>query len=342
MKCSPYGSRRRFSSLTLLRGLSAVGLLALNSCAGVQSALDPSGPIAGEIAALWWGMFWAAVAIFTLVLGLLLYAVLPHPVSRRQVQPMRMVVLGGIALPVAALSVLLPFGFYVGNGATAPLPNEAVTIRVTGRQWWWDIEYVDEEGRRGFTTANEIYIPVGKPVEIFLTSADVIHSLWLPRLAGKLDLIPGHTNRLVLEADRPGIFRGQCAEYCGIAHAKMALYAVALPPDEFASWAERQVERAVNKKEGMVVEGQALFSANGCPLCHTVRGHQAFGQQGPDLTHVGSRKTIGAGLLDNTRDNIALWIARNDDLKPGNRMPDYGHLDRKTRLAIAAYLESLR
>lgn len=325
-------------------GLGRAGLIApafvVAGCEGLQSALDPLGPAAREISVLWWVMFAGAVLIFALVLGALLYALYGRG-GRERIAPMHLIVGGGIVLPVVTLSILVPFNVNVASDVATPATDEMLTIRVQGRQWWWDIEYDDAASGVSFRTANELWLPLDRPVELILTSADVIHSLWLPRLAGKLDLIPGRTNRLVVEADTPGVFRGQCAEFCGMAHAKMSLYAVAVPPERYAQWAEKQQSAARRPRQQATREGAGLFRANGCPLCHAVRGQAAWGRVGPDLTHVGSRMTIGAGLLDTSRDNLALWIGHNSALKEGNRMPDYADLGPGTREAIAAYLESL-
>jgi cytochrome c oxidase subunit 2 len=240
------------------------------------------------------------------------------------------------------LSILLAFGLRLGSSTYADLPPEAPTVRVQGQQWWWEVEYLGSDSTQSFTTANEIYLPVGQPVELLLSSKDVIHSFWVPRLAGKQDLIPGRVNRLVVEAHEPGVFRAQCAEFCGLAHTQMALYVVAVPPEEFEDWAERQRAPAELPETEAETRGAAAFVGNGCALCHAIRGQNAWGEVGPDLTHVGSRLTIGAGLVANTVDNLATWIARNHEMKPGNRMPSYTHLDADTRLALGAYLESLK
>ena len=328
--------RRRYARSPL----PAASAIFVAGCGGLQSALDPIGPSAREIAVLWWIMAAGSALVFALVLGFLLYALYGRN-GRRRIKPMQLILGGGIVLPVVVLSILVPFNIKVASGVTAPAEPGTLTIRVHGRQWWWDIEYDDGTPGGSFTTANELYLPVGEPVELVLTSADVIHSLWLPRLAGKLDLIPGRTNRLLVEADAAGILRGQCAEFCGVGHTRMALYAVAVPPGRYREWAERQRSPAPEPAGDLARDGARLFAANGCPLCHAVRGHDAWGRLGPDLTHVGGRMTIGAGLLDTTPANLALWIARNDAVKPGNLMPDYADLDPAVREAIAAYLDGL-
>lgn len=330
------------ASRTCTRGTVLLCLvLLLTGCDGSQSALDPSGPAAREIAILWWIMLAVAAGILLLVVVLLLFPFLRAREKRWTPSPQRMIVIGGIIFPVVTLSILLPFGINVGSSMNAVLPEEALTIRINARQWWWEVEYLGPDSRPAFTTANEIYLPVGQPVELILNSADVIHSFWLPRLAGKRDLIPGQTNRLVIEAEEPGVYRGQCAEYCGESHALMSFFAVAVTSDEFGEWAANQQSPQPAETRSHH-PGATLFRANGCGLCHAVRGHDSLGQTAPDLTHVGSRLTIAAGTLDNTPRNIALWLAHNNDVKPGNRMPEYEHLNLGDRLAIADYLESLK
>ena len=334
-------SRRGTPDLGVLAAALSPALV-LVACSGQQSALQPAGPGARDAAILWWAMFAGGVVIFALVLALLLYAVLRTPERRRPISIDHMVVGGGIALPVVALSILLAFGLRMGSSTYADLPPDGLSLRIDGRQWWWKVQYLGEDSRLAFTTANEVYLPVGAPVELLLGSNDVIHSLWVPRLAGKQDLIPGRVNRLVVEAEEPGVFRAQCAEFCGLAHTKMALYFIAVSPDEFQEWAERQRAPAALPRTEAETRGAAAFASNGCALCHAVRGHGAWGEVGPDLTHIGSRRTIGAALVANTAENVATWIARNHEMKPGNQMPSYTHLDADTRRAIAIYLESLK
>lgn len=326
----------------MMRRVAPLLGIALAGCEGVQSAIAPTGPIAREIAALWWGMLIASALIFALVLVLLLYAVFSGSKRRQNLRPKRLIYAGGIALPVITLSALMPIGVRVGSGATAASTPDTIRIHVIGHQWWWDVEYDLRGGpATRFASANEIVIPTGEPVELILHSRDVIHSLWIPKLAGKLDLIPGRVNRLMIEADAEGVYRGQCAEYCGIAHAQMALHAVAVSRDAFDAWAERQLQPAPPPEDEMTAEGAMLFHATGCALCHTVRGTGAWGRAGPDLTRVGSRYAIGSGALVNTPENVAWWIAYNDSIKPRNRMPEYRDLSLDTRMKIALYLETL-
>ena len=205
-------------------------------------------------------------------------------------------------------------------------------IEVIGEQWWWRVRYLDGAGRPEFETANEIRIPGGQPVLLELKSADVIHSFWVPALAGKLDMIPGRTNRLRLLAARAGEYRGQCAEYCGGPHAFMAFFVIAEEEPAFEAWAANQRAPAGQDSD--------LFLRQ-CGACHTVRGTAAAGKLGPDLTHVGSRKTIGAALLPMNRGALAGWIASSQHLKPGNLMPSFQRLSGEELRGLASYLESL-
>jgi cytochrome c oxidase subunit 2 len=217
-----------------------------------------------------------------------------------------------------------------------------MTISVTARMWWWEIHYRDPAGGREIATANEIRIPVGRTVYLGLNAADVIHSLWVPALAGKRDMIPGRVTGLTLRADKPGVYRGQCAEYCGAQHAHMALHVVALAPAEFDAWLARQAQAAATPLEALPVRGRAVFLEQRCQSCHTIRGVAEGAHLGPDLTHVGSRLEIGAGLLRNHRGALAGWIADPQALKPGVFMPAATGIDGESLRALAAYLEQLR
>jgi cytochrome c oxidase subunit 2 len=203
----------------------------------------------------------------------------------------------------------------------------ALRIHITAEQWWWRVRYP------GFETANEIRIPAGQPVELVLSSADVIHSFWVPTLAGKVDMVPGRENRLRVRAERAGEYRGQCAEYCGGPHGLMAFFVVALESSDFEAWTSHQQRPAT--------ASNVLFTSL-CAACHTVRGTSAAGTRGPDLTHLASRRTIAAGLLPRNEGTLAAWIASSQHLKPGNLMPSFGMLAGDELRSLAAYLESLR
>lgn len=338
----------------LLALLPAV--LALAGCEGVQSALEPQGPEAGRIALLADVLFAGAAAILLLVVVLTGLALYGPPALRRRLAVHRLVVIGGIVFPVVTVSVLLVYGLLLmrvgaddpGRAATAAAGAPAgegggapIRIAVIGEQWWWRVVYQEADGR-SFETANEIRIPVGRTIELELSSADVIHSFWVPKLAGKLDMIPGRTNRMRLAADTPGVSRGQCAEYCGGAHALMAFEVVALPEAEFASWLADAAGPAGEPEDAQQERGRELFLGAGCGGCHTIRGTPADGTIGPDLTHVGGRLSLAAGILPNSPEAFADWIVDNQHIKPENRMPPFDLLGEAEVAALAAYLSSLR
>lgn len=319
--------------------LGFASILLLCGCQGVQSSLDAKGPHAAVIADIGWAMFGGATAILLLVMALAAYAIWRVPEKRAALPANMLIAAGGIALPVVTLSALLAYGVYAMAGLRIAPEASPVRIEVTGHRWWWEVHYRANDGTT-ITTANEIHIPAGKPVTVFLRSADVIHSFWVPSLAGKIDLVPGRTNHIVLQADRPGVFRGQCAEYCGAQHARMAFHVVAQTPADFASWLDRQAAPARAPADDIALRGQSAFSAH-CASCHTVRGLSTARERGPDLSHVGSRQFLAAGTLPNTAASLADFIARSQSIKPGNGMPSHAHLGEETVAAIARYLEGL-
>jgi cytochrome c oxidase subunit 2 len=282
---------------------------------------------------------WIGAALVTLLVSALIIA--PF-VRRRETMAHRRLFLwgGGVALPLVTLLVLVPWVLRVGEGTRAPTPRNAVSVEVTGHLYWWEMSYRVAGDARA-ATANELRIPVGEPVELLLRADDVIHSFWVPRLAGKTDTIPGRTNRMVIQADQPGWYRGQCAEYCGGQHALMAFDVVALPRPEFDAWLANLSGAAATPASPLLREGKALFVSLGCGACHAVRG-VAQGRLGPDLSNVGARRTIAAGTLPGGVGNIAAWIASAQHLKPGNLMPSYDRLEGPQLRALAAYLASLQ
>jgi cytochrome c oxidase subunit II len=329
-------------------GLFKIGLLIVlinlsllwAGCGGAdhsQSALHPAGSAAERIAWLWWFMFIVLAAVFVIVMALLFVAVFRPRTAEREPPPLgnKFIIVSAIVLPSFVLVVLLIFSIRASLDLRAPA--EGFPIRVIGHQWWWEVQYYEH----GFTTANEIHIPVGQPVIFELTSMDVIHSFWVPNLGGKMDLVPGHTNRLSLHAVRPGVFRGQCAEFCGLQHALMAFVVVAVPKEEFDSWLEQQQKPAPVPATLERQRGQQVFFEAACNNCHAIAGTAADGRIGPDLTHIGSRRSIGAGILPNNRGNLSGWIANPQPLKPGNRMPA-SFLPPDDLHALVSYLESLK
>jgi cytochrome c oxidase subunit 2 len=316
----------------------AIALSAVAGCGGEQSALAGLGPVASRITLLTWIMFIAAASI-TVFICLLIAIAIAGPASwRRKLAGEKIVVWGGIVFPVATLSVLLLYGFSILKaGEQLVRADNPVHISVVGEQWWWRVVYRHGDGRTT-ESANEVRIPVGRPVEIELSTADVIHSFWLPTYAGKVDMVPGRINRLHFIADKPGVVRGQCAEYCGGAHALMAFYAVAMAPADYDAWLakERADARPAARKAG-----ERLFLASGCGGCHTVRGTPAGGKVGPDLTHVGGRISLGAGILPNNPENFARWIGRHQQLKPDNLMLPFDFFSESELHALSAYLDGL-
>jgi cytochrome c oxidase subunit 2 len=247
---------------------------------------------------------------------------------------------GGVILPVVVLSALLTYSFLLAREQVA-VSGDGLRIEVIGKQWWWEVRYFPPGADEPVIGANEVRLPAGQPVEVSLRATDVIHSFWIPNLAGKTDMIPGSVNRMVIQADAPGEFRGQCAEYCGGPHALMAFYAVAMAPDDFAAWLEREARPARTPEEPFLVEGRELFLASGCGACHTIRGIAAEGELGPDLTHVGGRRSLAAGILPNNVGTIAGWIADPQRIKPNNKMPAFNTFSGEELRALAAYLASL-
>ena len=302
-----------------------------------QSMLHPASSASAHIAWLWWVLFGVCTAVFVAVLILLAIAIRPRTAQAAEHSPVgsKFIVVCGIVLPAFVLFGLLMVTLRAQ--VALKMPATEVTIRVTGHMWWWEVEYPE----LGIVTANEIHIPVGQPVRVELVAADVIHSLWVPNLQGKMDLLPDKINVTWLAAERPGIFRGQCAEYCGVQHALMGLVVVALPQNEFQQWIAARQQPPEPAESALVQRGREVFFESTCHNCHSIVGSQAVGIRGPDLTHLASRQTIGAGLLPNHRGNLSGWISNPQALKPGNLMP-YTHIGSEDFHALIAYLESLK
>ena len=330
-----------------MRTASAILLLAplVGGCGGIQSAIDPAGPEAARIAVLWWVLFGGAVAIMVWVMAFTALALFGRDGWRQRLAAERTVVACGIVVPMVALTALLTWGLLLmrGDASFAEPRNaqpRAPRITVVGEQWWWRVVYETADGRR-VESANEVRIPTGEAMTIALQTADVIHSFWVPSLAGKLDMIPGRTNVISLSADRAGISRGQCAEYCGGAHALMAFNVVAMAPEDFARWLATEAGPAEAPEGEAEAAGRGLFMANGCGACHAIRGTEAAGTIGPDLTHLGGRTSLAAGIMSNNADAIARWIADNQHIKPENRMPGYPIFSEDQLAAMAQYLAGL-
>lgn len=305
-----------------------------------QSALDTAGQEAERIAELFYWMVGGGLVIWLAVVSLAIYAYVQHkPLHRKGAR--LLIVGGGVVFPTLVLTGLLAYGLSLLPFFLAPAPKGALRIQVTGYQWWWRVRYRPATGQP-VELANELRLPVGAPVELLLDSGDVIHSFWIPALGGKMDMIPGHQTRLRLEPTRTGTFRGACAEYCGTSHAWMAFPVVVQEVSEFERWLAEQAEPAVPPPEPLAARGAQSFIANGCGACHTLRGTSADGVLGPDLTHVGSRLSLGAGRLENEPEDFSEWVAHTEDVKPGVLMPAFHMLPREQLLALSTYLESLK
>lgn len=332
------------------RRLAAVlSALPLTGCEGAQAVLSPAGHSAARIAELWWFMFALGGAVWLIVVALAVYVlyrkgaqVSDGPIAQRTEGDAHRVrwVIAGTAATLVILLMVFTYSLLTGRSIQALATSQPLTIEVIGHQWWWEVRYIDPIPGRRFETANEVRIPVGEPVRVQLRSQDVIHSFWVPNLAGKTDLIPGRTNTMWIRADEAGIYRGQCAQFCGLQHANMALMVVAEPPAEYAAWAERQLQPARTPQAPVEQRGAEVFATTGCVLCHAVRGTPARANLGPDLTHVASRLTLAAGILPNTLGHLGGWIGNPQVIKPGNRMPRVP-LEAEEFRALLAYLQSL-
>jgi cytochrome c oxidase subunit II len=312
-------SRDGYRNISYFKFISVVPAhTVLAGCGGPQSALDPAGPGAAPIAQAWWIMFWGGLIVLAGMTALGLCAVYRRkPGQRRQGGEKFFLLGGGLVFPIAVLAALLFYGIRSGDALIAfPGEKETLQIELRAHQWWWEFRYPDGPGGYLYS-ANELRMPAGRPVDILISSGDVIHSFWLPRLGGKLDAIPGHVNVLRLQADRPGEFYGQCAEFCGAQHSRMLLYARAHDEAGFRDYLDNL--RGSGETPGPS-RGQTLFNEQ-CALCHSLNPRGQGDEPGPNLADLRQRKWLGAGTLINDRANLARWIADHQTLKPGNRMP---------------------
>ena len=330
--------RRGFDAYLLV---TPTGALLLAGCGGPQSALDPAGRGAAHIADLFWWMTVGSVLIWLAVIALALYAARARPEVHSRRRANLLIIGGGAVIPTVVLAGLLIYGLALTPDLLAPAPEGSLKVAVTGEQWWWRVRYLPPGGEP-VELANEIRLPVGERVEFSLQSPDVIHSFWIPALGGKIDMIPGRVNRLTLEPTRTGVFRGACAEYCGTSHALMSFSVVVLEKEDFTRWLAHQAGPAQEPAAPQAAHGRELFHANGCGACHAIRGTAADGAVGPDLTHVGGRVSLGAGILPNEPEGFVGWIARTEEVKPGVHMPAFGMLPPEDLRALAVYLEGLQ
>jgi cytochrome c oxidase subunit 2 len=331
-------------------------LIFLTSCAGVQqSAVDAAGTQADHIQHLWFSFLAILTTIFVIVIAFTVLALMrrhrgieQEPLERVHIPSgateQKLTRTVGVAT-VATIVILL--GLLIASVSTGrAISNlagrkDGMTIEVTGNQWWWYVRYLNDDASQIVVTANEIHIPVGRPVQIRGTSNDVIHSFWVPNLHGKRDLIPSRVTDEWIQADHPGRYRGQCAEFCGMQHAHMALWVVADTPDEFEKWKQRQLQPAIEPTTPDTQLGQQVFFKYACVYCHTISGTSAAGQVAPDLTHLASRFTIAAGTLPNTKGNLAGWIVDPQNIKPGNHMATL-NIKPEELQPLVDYLETLQ
>jgi len=326
-----------YQSQSARRWFTVALLFVLSGCHSDhnQSMLHPASSASAHIAWLWWFLFAVCTAVFVVVMALTWVAIRkPREAESRPGWKNGFIVVGGAIIPAIILVIILFAS--LGVQKALRLPETNLTIEVIGHKWWWEVVYPDER----IITANEIYIPVGEPVRLELSSADVIHSLWIPNLQGKTDMLPDKVNVTWIEADRAGTFRGQCAEYCGVQHALMRLVVVALPREEFDAWVQARQQPVVAPTEAVLQRGREVFFAADCNNCHTIADVQATTKRGPDLTHIGTRRTLAAGVLPNNRGNLTGWISNPQAIKPGNLMPRT-HLESEDLHALVEYLESL-
>jgi cytochrome c oxidase subunit 2 len=314
-------------------------LVVLAACGNERSpsVLDPQGSEAKTLAGVWWLMFAMAAVVYAVVAALILVAVL----RGRRRDPVTagfndnaFVVIGGLVVPLAILLVIAVATVKTTTETRQADPGE-LRIDVRAHDWWWEVRYPTT----GIVTANEIHVPVGQPIAVHLTTRDVIHSFWVPQLAGKLDAVPGQRNVLQFMAERAGVYRGECAEFCGIQHANMNFLVVAESPTRFGQWQQTQTRDADLPTDDEVAMGRLVFEREACAGCHTIRGTSAIGTLGPDLTHVGGRRTIGAATVPNTTANLTSWISDSQSIKPGNKMPPFA-LSADDLRALVAYLQA--
>jgi cytochrome c oxidase subunit 2 len=330
--------------------LSIGAVAVLTSCSGAQSPLAPAGEQADRLYALLSLMTWVCGAMYVLVLGFLGWSLWrarrrlagddPPTIEPRDAGLRRSLALWS-AIIVVGLIILAAASFLADRGLAQARDRSALDIRITGHQWWWRIEYRDPGSGLWIETANELHLPANRTARLALGSADVIHSFWVPNVAGKMDVIPGRANALDVTPHRIGWFRGQCAEFCGAQHAHMAFDVKVESPQDFAAWLATQGRPALAPTDAMLLRGMAIVTGGQCAMCHVVRGTPAGGRPGPDLTHVGSRRSIAAGTLPMNRGALQGWIAQPQALKPGTMMPPVA-LEPADADAVSRYLESLK
>lgn len=324
------------------QGRAAIAIVLLvvpAGCSGRQSVLDPAAVDSEALLRLFVVMLAGAVVLWLAINGAFFFVtrLRREKMSRRVAETL--IIVGGIVFPTVVLATLLGYGLSMMPDQRAA--GDGLTIRVKAEQWWWRVEYWPEGAEAPVVSANEIRLPAGRRTEVVLRSESVIHSFWVPALGGKMDMFPGRETRLSLAPSKPGIYRGQCAEFCGASHALMAFDAVVMAESEFAAWLEHEAGPAQAPEGKPAERGAEIFAREGCGACHAVRGTRARGNVGPDLTHVGSRHSLAAGTLGTDAEDFARWVGAAQSIKPEVEMPSFDHLSEAELLALGSYLEGL-
>ena len=338
----------------LIAAALASASLCLDAYGQNQSALDAAGIQAQRLEHLWWVFFYICIGVYVVVMAVLLSALFKRKTPEGDIGPdvkpdqarekrAGVVVKSAVGMTAVVILALMIMSFHtgraIGSQQYAPRP---LTLKITGSQWWWFIEYFDNaDPSKNIRTANELHLPVGRTVQVEFTSTDVIHSFWVPNLHGKIDLIPNYPTTFFFQPDKEGVYAGQCAEFCGYQHAKMRFTVYVHSQADFDAWANAQRQTPAAPPDSALQRGQQIFLTSTCTQCHSVQGTPANGSVGPNLTHVASRKYIAAGSLQNTNENLRKWITDPQAIKPGNRMPMHTYSD-EDLTSLVTYIESLK
>src|SRR5436305_6634365 len=334
-----------------ISGLGSAVALFVAQFTGEHNSLHPAGPQASDIEWLYWVIFWITFVAFVLMIAGFARAAARNRTQATEMLPIMSdpegdrratwAVSSAVAITVLTLFAVLFMSVITGKKVEGRTSTNPITIQITGHQWWWEVQYPSPQADQTITTANEIHIPVGRPVVILTSSADVIHSFWAPSINGKRDLLPGYSSAFWIQIDQPGVYHGQCAEFCGMQHAHMGFSIIAEHDDAFEAWKAQQLKPAKDPTDTEAVHGREVFLTHACVMCHTIRGTDAGSRFGPDLTHIASRGMIAAETLPNTRGALAGWIVDPQSTKPGSQMAA-NPLPPDDLNALIAYLQSLQ